>query len=58
MKEDIKKAVKSILASIVSLTGRTRIGQYLETLLIESAMERVVRTFHKGIPLIFPRPMS
>ncbi len=56
MKDDIKKVAKSIFVSIVNLTGGTRIGRYLETLLIESVMKRVVRIFHKGIPLIFSAP--
>lgn len=56
MKENIKKSVKSILIFIVNLTGRTRVGRYLETLLIQSAMERAVRIIYKSVPLIFSSP--
>ena len=60
MKEKIKKAVKVIIRFIGNITSKTRIGRYIETLLIDSAMGRVVHVSHKGMSLIFsaPNPLS
>lgn len=56
MKEQIRKVVKSIFLLFVNVTCRTRIGQYLEFLIIGSAMGRVVSVSHKGVPFTFSAP--
>lgn len=56
MKAVIKNALKVATRVIVDLAGRTRGGQYFETLIINSAMERVIDVSHEGLPLRFAAP--
>lgn len=60
MKEHIKSGVKLVLLWLFSIMSKTRIGQYLESMLIESGMNRVVRIVHKDLPLTFcaPNPLA
>jgi len=56
VKAQIKKLVKKGIRSIVNLASKTRIGEYFETMLVNSAMERVVRVSHEGMSLRFSAP--
>lgn len=56
MKAQIKKLVKTGIRFIVNLASKTQIGEYFETLLVNSAMERVVRVSHEGMSLRFSAP--
>jgi FkbM family methyltransferase len=52
----IKQAAKAWIRSIIKLVSKTKVGQYLEMLLIESSMEQVVQVSHAGISLSFSSP--
>lgn len=56
MKAQIKKAIKTAIRSIVNVSSRTRVGQYFETLIVNSAMERIVAVSHEGMSLRFAAP--
>jgi FkbM family methyltransferase len=52
----IGTAIKAAIRSCVNLLGRTRIGQYLEGLVIKSGMDRVLEIVHDGLLLRFSAP--
>lgn len=56
MKTRIRNAIKTAIRSCVNLVGQTRIGQYLEGMIIHSGMDRVLEISHDGIPLRFSAP--
>jgi len=56
MKKLIKNVIKNVIQLIVNLSSRTRIGQYLETLIINSLMERCVEVLHEGMYFKFSAP--
>lgn len=56
MKAQIKKAIKTAIRSLVNISSQTRIGQHFETLIVNSAMDRVVDISHEGMQLRFAAP--
>lgn len=56
MKATIKLAVKHAIRSFVSAIVRTRAGQYFESTIVSSAMERVAEVSHKGMELRLATP--
>lgn len=56
VKTKIRDAAKGALRCIVSLAGRTRIGEYIETLIVNSAMNKVSEVSHKGLALKLATP--
>lgn len=58
MKARIKEAIKIAIRSIVNVVRETRMGQYIESLIVDSAMERVIEVTHHGMKLRFAAPNS
>jgi FkbM family methyltransferase len=56
VKAKIRDAAKGVILFIVSLAGRTRIGEYFETLIVNSAMDKVSEASHKGLTLKLATP--
>lgn len=56
MKASIKKAIKAAVRSIANVASRTRVGQYFETLIVNSAMGQVADVSHEGMSLRFAAP--
>lgn len=56
MKAQIKQAAKAMIRSIVNVSSKTRVGQYLENQIVSSAMGRVTEVSHEGMKLRFSTP--
>ena len=56
MKKLIKKIIQTAIQSIVNFSSATSIGQYFETLIINSAMERCVEVSHDDFSFKFAAP--
>ena len=53
MKSLIKKIIKTAIRSIVDFSYGTRFGQYFETMIINSAMERCIKVSHDDFSFKF-----
>lgn len=49
MKTFIKKTINASIRFIINFSNTTRIGRHVETLIINSAMERCVEVCHEGV---------
>lgn len=56
MKARIKEAIKIAIRLIVNVSSRTRIGQYFENQIVNSAMEQETEVSHEGMRLKFSTP--
>lgn len=58
MKAQIKQAVKAMIRSVVNISSKTQVGQYLENQIVSSAMGRVTEVSHASMKLRFSTPNS
>lgn len=56
MKAQIEKSIKIAIRSIANVISKTRIGQYFEKLVVESAREKVIEVSHEDMALKFAAP--
>lgn len=52
----LKRAAKSIIRSVVNISGKTQVGRYLHSQIASAAMDQMTEVVHNGLQLKFSTP--